>query len=105
MTEPVSTWTFFTNHAHVLACLANNSKLRIRDVAELVGITERATQRIVADLVDADILRRRRIGRRNIYEINDQHSLRHPIEHHCTVAQMLDMIGTVEPIRKYADNA
>ena len=95
-----SSWTFFTNHAHVLACLAKDSHLRLRDVADLVGITERATQRIVADLESAGIIMRRRQGRRNIYEINAQQPLRHPIENHRTVANMLDMIGSGNPAKK-----
>lgn len=92
MTESLSSWTFFTNHAHVLICLASQPNLRLRDVARKVGITERAVQRIVAELVEAGILIRRREGRRNIYKISRKQPLRHDVEKHCTVGQMLALI-------------
>lgn len=82
-------WTFLTNHAHVLVCLERDAELRIRDVAALVGITERATQRIVADLVDAGCLERERDGRRNRYRVIGGVPLRHPLESHHTVADLL----------------
>jgi hypothetical protein len=74
------TWTFLTNHAHVLICLAGDPDLRLRDVADLVGITERAAQRIVADLVDAGYLERARTGRRNTYRLRLERPMRHPLE-------------------------
>lgn len=73
-------WTFLTNHAHVLLCIAADPGTRLRDVAEKVSITERAAQRIVADLVDAGYLTRTRVGRRNQYEIHPGLHLRHPVE-------------------------
>ena len=63
--EQRGTWTFLTNHAQVLLCLAETPDIRLRDVAERVGITERATQRILADLVEAGYVETARIGRRN----------------------------------------
>ena len=92
MTEPAATWTFFTNHAHVLVCLAAEPNMRLRDVAARVGITERAVQGIVADLVEARILKRRREGRRNIYAIDKRKPLRHQIEKHCSIGEMLEFI-------------
>ena len=92
MTGPAASWTFFTNHAHVLVCLAGEPNLRLRDVADRVGITERAVQGIVADLVEAGILTRRREGRRNIYAIDKSQPLRHSIEQHCSIGQMLEFI-------------
>ena len=71
------TWTFLTNHAQVLLCLAETPDIRLRDVAERVGITERATQRILAELVDAGYVTSERIGRRNRYTVDRQHAMRH----------------------------
>ena len=71
------TWTFLTNHAQVLLCLAETPDTRLRDVAEHVGITERAAQRILADLVDAGYVTTTRVGRRNHYTIDREHAMRH----------------------------
>ncbi len=71
-------WTFLTNHAHTLLCIARDPGLRLRDVAERVGVTERAAQRIVSDLVDAGYLDRQREGRRNFYRVRADQPLRHP---------------------------
>ncbi len=84
-------WTFLTNHSHVLVCLAAEPTTRLRDVAERVGITERAVQRIVSDLEDAGYLTRSKDGRRNSYEIHPDKTLRHSIENHCTVRELLDI--------------
>lgn len=85
-------WTFLSNHSHVLVSLAAEPDIRVRDVAALVGITERAVQRIVTDLVEAGVLIRLREGRRNHYQIDREASLRHPIEKHCTVGDLLTLI-------------
>lgn len=74
--EP-KTWTFLTNHAQVLLCLAETPDIRLRDVADRVGITERATQRILAELVDAGYVTTVRVGRRNSYTVDRQHAMRH----------------------------
>jgi DNA-binding IclR family transcriptional regulator len=71
------TWTFLTNHAQVLLCLAATPDVRLRDVAEHVGITERAAQRILADLIGAGYVRAERTGRRNRYTIQPHHAMRH----------------------------
>jgi predicted transcriptional regulator len=77
-------WTFLTNHAHVLLVIARDPTARLRDVAETVGITERAAQTIVADLEAAGYLHRTRVGRRNEYTINPAGQFRHRIEaNHC----------------------
>jgi len=73
-------WTFLTNHAHVLLCITADPGIRLRDVAARVGITERAAQRIVADLVEGGYLTRTRVGRRNAYEVHPDLPLRHPLE-------------------------
>jgi hypothetical protein len=85
-------WTFFTNHAHVLVCLAADPEQTLRAVADRVGITERAVQGIVADLVEAGVLTREREGRRNRYTIDPTRPLRHPIEAHRTIGDVLAVI-------------
>ena len=87
--DRTQTWTFLTNHAHVLIALADNPTLRIRDLAVRVGITERAIQRIIADLEDAGYLTHQRDGRRNSYRVRTNRPLRHPVEAHQTVAVLL----------------
>jgi DNA-binding IclR family transcriptional regulator len=76
-TDEPKTWTFLTNHAQVLLCLAESPDTRLRDVAAHVGITERATQRILAELVEAGYVTTERVGRRNRYTIDRQHAMRH----------------------------
>jgi DNA-binding IclR family transcriptional regulator len=85
-------WTFLTNHAHVLLCIAADPAMRLRDVAEKVGITERAAQRIVADLVEAGYLTRTRVGRRNQYEIHPELPLRHPVEQAREVGALVQLL-------------
>jgi predicted transcriptional regulator len=85
-------WTFLTNHAHVLLCIAKDPDVRMRDVAELVGITERAVQRIVAELEDAGYVERIRNGRRNRYEVRANLPLRHPIERHERVSSLIALV-------------
>jgi len=85
-------WTFLSNHAHVLLCLAREPDVRMRDVADLVGITERAVQRIVADLEAAGYLARMRRGRRNRYKVRADLPLRHPIERHERVSALLAFV-------------
>jgi DNA-binding IclR family transcriptional regulator len=86
-------WTFLTNHAHVLLSIAREPEARMRDLAEAVGITERAVQRIVADLEDAGYVRRVREGRRNRYHVREDLPLRHPVEQHRRVRALLDLVG------------
>jgi predicted ArsR family transcriptional regulator len=88
----MSDWTFLTNHAHVLLCVARDPDIRLRDVAEFVGITERAAQRIVADLVDAGYLDRTREGRRNRYQLNPDIPLRHPMDRDHAIGDILDVL-------------
>lgn len=85
-------WTYLSNHGHVLVCLAQDSAARLRDVAARVGITERAVQKIVADLEAAEVLQRERTGRRNRYRIFGDRPLRHPVEAHRTVGELLAMV-------------
>lgn len=90
--EGVVGWTFLTNHAHVLFCLAEDPEVRLRDVADRVGITERAVQRIVTDLEEEGFVSRSRVGRRNLYEVHPEKPLRHPIEAHRDVKALLSLI-------------
>ena len=89
---PSARWTFLTNYAHVLLCIASDKEIRLRDVAERVGITERAAQRIVADLIKGGYLESTRQGRRNEYRINTSLPLRHPIEEQNQVAALVALI-------------
>ena len=85
-------WTFLTNHAHVLICIAQDPSSRVRDLAARVGITERATHRIIAELKEAGYVTYDRDGRRNRYEVNSDLPMRHPVEGHCII---LDLLSTV----------
>lgn len=87
--RPSSAWTFLTNHSHVLLCLAADPDARLRDVAERVGITERAVQQIVGDLERGGVLTRERVGRRNRYAVHPDTRLRHPVEAAHTVRELL----------------
>lgn len=87
-----ATWTFMTNHAHVLFCIAQDAGLRLRDVATRVGITERAVQRIVSDLHEAGYISVHKEGRRNRYEVHEDKKLRHPVERHRTVHELMALI-------------
>lgn len=91
--DPTS-WTFFSNHSHVLFCLASQPQQTLRNVAAKVGITERAVQRIVAELEVAGVLERQRDGRTNIYQINRRAPLRHPLEAHCSIGDLIDVIAS-----------
>jgi DNA-binding MarR family transcriptional regulator len=91
-TAAEASWTFLTNHAHVLLCLAREPEVRMRDVAALVGITERAVQRIVLDLEQGGYLERRRVGRCNRYHVRPDQPLRHPIEQHEQVASLIALV-------------
>ena len=82
-------WTFLTNHAHVLLCVARDPGVRLRDVAEQVGITERAAQRIIAELIADGYLTSARDGRRNRYQLYPERPLRHPLESHHQVGELL----------------
>ena len=85
-------WTFLTNHAHALVCIARDPGLRLRDVAERVGVTERAAQRIVSELVDAGYLERTREGRRNSYRVRPDRPLRHPLEDGHHIGEILEVL-------------
>lgn len=85
----MTTWTFLTNHAHVLVYVARDPGARVREIAHAVGVTERTAQGILTDLVDAGYLRREKAGRRNRYECVDDLPLRHPIESDHQIGELL----------------
>ena len=85
-------WTFLSNHAHVLVCIAGDPEARMRDVAARVGVTERAVQRIVAELEEGGYLVRHKEGRRNHYDVTPSRPLRHPLERQCMTDALLEMV-------------
>lgn len=91
--ERASVWTFLTNHAHVLLCIAADPEVRLRDIASAVGITERAAQRIVMELEQAGFLERERAGRRNRYRVQTDRPLRHPMDRRHQVGELLKVLS------------
>lgn len=85
-------WTFLTNHAHVLVALHVEPESVLREVALRVGITERAVQRIIQDLEEEGFIRREKVGRKNKYEVLTGESLRHPLEAHRNIGDLLRLI-------------
>jgi DNA-binding MarR family transcriptional regulator len=85
-------WTFLTNHARVLVCIAQDPGARLREVGERVGITERASHRIVAELAAAGYITRQRNGRRNQYTINTRLPMHDPIARDRNVEQLLEVL-------------
>jgi DNA-binding IclR family transcriptional regulator len=90
-------WTFLTNHAHVMVCLRRDPSARLRDVADAIGITERAAQRIVAELEADGYLTRAREGRRNRYTLHEGLPLRHRLEGGSRIGGLLDLLADGGP--------
>jgi DNA-binding transcriptional ArsR family regulator len=93
---PVTGWTFLTNHAHVLVCINRDPGIRMRDIADRVGITERAAQRIVGELVDDGYVERERDGRRNHYKVKQDAPLRHPLDSGHSIGEILEALSIGE---------
>lgn len=91
-----ASWTFLTNHAHTLLCLAREPSMRMRDIADRVGITERAVQSIVSELTSAGYIEKERQGRRNFYRVVLGLPLRHPIEQHRQVDDLIALVQQSE---------
>jgi predicted ArsR family transcriptional regulator len=91
--RPAGTWGFLTNHAHVLLCIARDPQSRARDIAEQVGITERATQRILADLITEGYVIRTKVGRRNHYKIDAGGDLRHPVLRDLSIEPLIEALN------------
>jgi DNA-binding MarR family transcriptional regulator len=85
-------WTFLSNYGHVLVCLAGDPDARMRDVAEVVGITERAVQQIVRDLVEQGYVRKDKVGRRNRYQVVGSAHFRHALEADLTLDRFLALV-------------
>jgi len=95
MISQESRWNFFTNHAHILIYLEAHPDQTLRRVALAIGITERAVQRIVAELEEGGYLKRAKVGRQNKYEINGDTPLRHSQESHRSVKELLDWVKSL----------
>jgi hypothetical protein len=87
-----SSWFVLTNHGNVLLCVAREPTIRISEIADKVGIGERAAQKILADLVSEGFLVRIKEGRRNRYEINREAHLRHPLFADLEIGPLLDVL-------------
>lgn len=98
-------WTFLTNHGHVLGCLAEQPDIRTRDLAARVGITERAAHSIIADLVEGGYVTRIKEGRRNRYAVHPEARLRHPLESDRTVGDLLASIGKLRRVHRTVSSA
>jgi predicted transcriptional regulator len=85
-------WRFLSNHTQVLLCIQREPNVRYRDIAEMVGITERAAQRIVADLIESGYVERERVGRRNHYRVNADIAMRHPAQEGLDVGELLRLL-------------
>jgi hypothetical protein len=85
-----------TNHGNTLLLIARDPRIRIRDIASLLDITERAAQRIVADLVSTGYIDREREGRRNVYQVSTHLPLRLPFQRDLDVKSLLDIIPATD---------
>ncbi len=92
MPETSSSWTFLTNHSHVLFAVWRESDIRVRDIAQLVGITERAVMRIISELSASGFVEIEKVGRENRYTVVTDMHLRHPLEDHRTVGELLETL-------------
>lgn len=97
--EKNSKWTFLTNHSHVLLCLVQNPSIKMKEISKKVGITERAVQSIISDLRKEGYIDRERQGRSNTYQINTSKHLKHPIEEHKTLSDLIKLIYDDEEIQ------
>jgi predicted transcriptional regulator len=85
-------WRFLSNHTQVLLCLERDPNARFRDIAQRVGITERAAQRIVADLIESGYVESERVGRRNHYRVNTDIAMRHPAQDGHEIGELLKLL-------------
>jgi predicted transcriptional regulator len=95
--EPAKPWRFVTNHTQVLLCIARDPDVRMKTMADSVGITERAAQRIVRDLIESGFVQREKVGRRNRYVINREVHMRHEAQHDHEIGDLLDLLKLDEP--------
>lgn len=92
-------WTYLTNHSHVMVCIWRNPLLTTREIANLVGITERSVQRIIRELSDEGVVTATKDGRNNRYTVDASRKLRHPLENHRTVADLLHLVGSKDEVQ------
>jgi DNA-binding transcriptional ArsR family regulator len=92
-------WTFLTNHARVLMCIARDPGVRLRDIAATLGITERTAFAVVADLTEAGYVVKERDGRRNRYEVQHHLPLPEPTSQERTIGEVLELLGGHEVAR------
>jgi DeoR/GlpR family transcriptional regulator of sugar metabolism len=106
MTQDASrrSWTFLTNHAHVLLAIAKTPDLRVRDLAQLVGVTERTAMQIIVDLEQDGYITRERKGRRNRYHVDRHNPLRHPLEDHHEIDALLGAVSHRPPAGPVAEH-
>jgi predicted transcriptional regulator len=91
-------WKFMTNHTQVLLCIAHDPDVRLRDIADSVGITLGSAQRILADLIEAGYIQRKRQGRRNHYIINRDSPMRHKAQENLDIGALLELLHLQDPI-------
>ena len=97
--DNTKSWRFLSNHTQVLLCLIRDPNARFRDIAESVGITERAAQRIVADLIESGYVESERVGRRNRYRINTNIAMRHPAQDGHDIGELLQLLQLTDEQR------
>ena len=97
-------WDFLTNHAHVLVCVARDPGVRLRDIADAVGITERSAHRILSELVQEGYVQRERSGRRNVYQVEQNLPLRHPLVEDHGVGELLAVFEKPAPKSLHDDH-
>jgi hypothetical protein len=95
----MGSWSFLTNHARALLCIAHDPGVRVRDLAAMVGVTERSAHAIVTDLVDAGYVIKEKAGRRNRYHIQEHLPLRDPITEERTIGEVLELLVGVNSHR------
>jgi DNA-binding IclR family transcriptional regulator len=102
--EANKSWRFLSNHTQVLLCLHRDPNARFRDLAQSVGITERAAQRIVADLIDSGYVVSERVGRRNRYTVNPDAAMRHPAQEGHEIGELLELLRLRGPVAHAAEH-
>ena len=95
--DPAPTWSFLTNHAQVLLCIASDPGIRLREIGDAVGITERAAHRIVGELAAAGYISRKRTGRRNRYTIQPHRPLPDPLARQQKIGDLLAILARDPP--------
>jgi DNA-binding transcriptional ArsR family regulator len=96
----MSDWTFLTNHALVLSHMRRHPRVTARELGDAIGITERATRRIIADLDEAGYIIKKREGRRNRYRVNTDLPLRHPTNQETAVGDLLQALGGKKKVQR-----